>query len=79
MSIFCNDHGFFEQTPHSHISMKTGCPKCGILNTAKKNQISWDTVYDLFLVAHGNKYEYDQKSFGNVSSKMKIRCSNQLK
>lgn len=75
MAIFCNDHGFFEQTPHSHISMKTGCPKCGILNTAKKNQIGWDTVYDLFLVAHGNKYEYDQSSFGDVSSKMKIKCS----
>lgn len=75
MNMFCDEHGFFEQTPHSHISMKTGCPKCGVLNTAKKNQIGWDAVHDLFLVAHGSKYEYDQKTFTDVSSKMKIKCS----
>ncbi len=74
MIMFCDEHGFFEQTPHSHISMKTGCPKCGILNTSKKNQIGWDAVHDLFLVAHGDKYEYDQSTFVDVSSKMKIKC-----
>jgi hypothetical protein len=75
MKIYCADHGFFEQKPHSHISMKTGCPKCGIQNTTKKNQIGWDAVYDLFLVAHSNKYEYDQGTFTDVSSKMKIKCT----
>jgi hypothetical protein len=75
MNIYCDEHGFFEQTPHSHISMKTGCPKCGILNTTKKNQIGWDAVYDLFLVAHENKYEYDQGTFVDVSTKMKIKCT----
>ncbi len=75
MTIFCDEHGFFEQTPHSHISMKTGCPKCGVLNTAKKNQIGWEAVYDLFLVAQGDKYEYDQGTFADVSSKMKIKCT----
>jgi hypothetical protein len=74
MSVFCYEHGFFEQTPHSHISMKTGCPKCGIERTAKKNQIGWDAVHDLFLVTHGNKYEYDQNSFVDVSTKIKIKC-----
>jgi hypothetical protein len=74
MSVFCYEHGFFEQTPHSHISMKTGCPKCGIERTAKKNQIGWDAVHDLFFVTHGNKYEYDQNSFFDVSTKIKIKC-----
>ena len=76
MTMFCHEHGFFEQTAHSHISMKTGCPKCGVINTAKKNQIGWDAVHDLFLVAHGNKYEYDQRTFTDVSSKMKIKCAH---
>ena len=75
MIMYCDEHGFFEQTPHSHISMKTGCPKCGVLNTTKKNQIGWEAVHDLFLAAHGNKYEYDQSTFADVSSKMKIKCT----
>jgi hypothetical protein len=74
MSIYCNEHGYFEQTPHSHISMKTGCPKCGIERTAKKNKIGWDAVHDLFLIAHGEKYEYDKNSYIDVSNKIRIKC-----
>jgi len=74
INIYCSEHGYFKQTPHSHISMKTGCPKCGYLRGSKLIQKSWDTVHDLFLVAHGNKYEYEKGSFVNVSKKMKIKC-----
>lgn len=28
IDIKCNKHGIFSTTPHSHISMKSGCPKC---------------------------------------------------
>jgi len=74
MKMYCDEHGFFEQTPHSHISMNSGCPKCGNIRTSNKNQKGWNVVHDLFLVAHGNKYEYDQTSFEDVSEKMKIKC-----
>jgi hypothetical protein len=55
--------------------MKSGCPKCGEINTGKLNQKGWEAVHDLFLVAHGAKYSYDKVSFINVSEKMKIKCS----
>jgi hypothetical protein len=74
INIYCSEHGYFKQTPHSHISMKTGCPICGYLRGSKLIQKSWDAVHDLFLVAHGDKYEYNKGSFVNVSKKMKIKC-----
>lgn len=74
INIYCSEHGYFKQTPHSHISMKAGCPKCGNLRGSKLIQKSWDIVHDLFLVTHGDKYEYNKDSFVNVSKKIKIKC-----
>jgi hypothetical protein len=75
MTIFCNDHGFFNQTPHSHISMKTGCPKCGRISSANSNKISWKYVLEKFKNVHGDFYTYDESSFKDVSTKMKIKCA----
>ena len=74
LNIYCNEHGYFSQTPHSHISMKTGCPKCGLINATKKRHIEWDVVHDLFLVSHGNRYEYDKSTYVNVTKKINIKC-----
>lgn len=75
MQIFCSEHGFFEQTPHSHISMKTGCPQCGILSASVSNQKGWEVVFDMFISVHGKRYNYDSSSFKDVSHKMRIKCS----
>lgn len=29
IECFKSGHGFFEQTPHNHVSLQQGCPKCG--------------------------------------------------
>lgn len=29
VTITCHEHGDFTQTPHNHLSNKTGCPECG--------------------------------------------------
>ena len=75
MKILCSEHGVFEQKPHSHISMKTGCPKCGIIKTTIKNKIEWAIVEDLFKETHGNKYNYIKSTYVDVSTKMEIICS----
>lgn len=74
MKMYCSEHGFFEQTPHSHISMKAGCPKCGYLKSALSNQKSWETVLNMFYTVHGERYSYDSKTFKNVTQKMRILC-----
>ncbi len=75
MKMFCSEHGFFTQTPHSHISMRTGCPHCGIIQRAKSNQKEWNGVHNLFLDVHGGRYNYDESSYIDVSTKMKIKCN----
>ena len=75
MRIFCSEHGLFEQTPHSHISMKTGCPLCGNLSSGLSNQKGWEVVQDMFISVHGDRYKYDPRSYRDVSYKMRIECS----
>ena len=74
MQLFCAEHGFFEQTPHSHISMKSGCPKCGYLKSAKSNQKGWKIVLSMFTSVHGARYSYDSETYTDVSKKIRILC-----
>jgi hypothetical protein len=75
MRILCAEHGWFHQTPHSHISMQSGCPKCGKLKAAQACKLSWNKVLSLFRETHGDKYQYDKATYSDVSTKMKITCS----
>jgi ssDNA-binding Zn-finger/Zn-ribbon topoisomerase 1 len=74
MKLFCSEHGIFEQTPHSHISMKSGCPECGYLKSAKSNQKGWEIVLSMFTSVHGARYSYDGDSYTDVSKKIRILC-----
>jgi hypothetical protein len=74
MKIFCSEHGFFWQTPHSHISMNSGCPECGKLSSAISNMKKWSIVLEMFRTTHGDRYKYDESSYQNVSKKMRIKC-----
>jgi len=75
MRIECSEHGWFKQKPHSHISMRSGCPICGILQTAKSNEKGWGSVLNMFKEVHNNRYSYDESTYKDVSSKMKIKCN----
>ena len=39
VSIYCDKHGVFKQTPDAHINGKQGCPECG-LETSKEKLIN---------------------------------------
>ena len=73
--IFCSTHGWFEQTPHSHISMKTGCPICGQIKKAESCRKNWEEVLELFKTTHGDKYDYTKVDYEDVLTKIKITCS----
>jgi hypothetical protein len=74
MKIYCSEHGYFEQIPHAHISMKAGCPKCRYIKSSKSNTKSWESVLEIFKTIHGENYMYDEKTYINVTSKMSINC-----
>ncbi|MDG1040429.1 MAG: hypothetical protein P8P00_06110 [Polaribacter sp.] len=75
MLIICPIHGEFTMKPHSHISMKAGCPKCGKKQAAENNRKSWEVVYKEILDVHGDRYEYDVTSYSFVDKKIRIKCS----
>lgn len=74
MKMFCAEHGVFEQTPHSHISMKSGCHKCGYVKSATSNQKGWKIVLGMFTTVHGDRYTYDSSTYIDVSEKIRILC-----
>lgn len=36
--IICPKHGMFKQTPHEHVTLQHGCPKCGHYNAGQKRR-----------------------------------------
>lgn len=74
MDIECDTHGIFSQKPHSHISMKTGCPECGIIKAAENNKITASEFVSRFRRVHGDVYDYFPDTIIGATEKMKINC-----
>ena len=67
--IICPEHGEFEQVPSSHLQ-GTKCLECSIEN----NRRDFDEILTEFAKVHNNKYEYPQREWKRMSSKIKIIC-----
>lgn len=57
ISITCNIHGEFLQTPDNHLQGQ-GCPKCGITSNKEKQVRSSLKWVSAFKEVHGDKYIY---------------------
>lgn len=67
ISITCEKHGDFIQTPASHLAGR-GCPKCrGMYKTT-------EDIIKEFKKVHGFKYDYSKVNYINNSSKVTIVC-----
>ena len=78
VKIICPIHGEFEQNPKSHLTSIKGCPKCGILKKRKKFVKKIWTSEEFIEKSkdiHGDKYDYSKVIFTNISTKVKIICS----
>ena len=73
VSIICNEHGEYEQTPQNHL-FGYKCRYCGI-ETMKTNQ---KTDIDDFIInaniKHNNKYDYSKINYINARTKIIIIC-----
>ena len=67
--IFGTEHGEFYVTPHSHISLKTGCPKC----SGKYKKDSKDFAIEANYI-HDNQYDYSKVNYINAFTKVCIIC-----
>jgi very-short-patch-repair endonuclease len=68
VKIICPEHGVFEQTPNSHIGLKTDCFKC--VDSKKNNNEFIDKSKSI----HGDKYDYSLVEYKNNKTKVKIIC-----
>lgn len=73
--IICPDHGEFLQTPVCHWKSKTGCPKCGVISSAKTRTFSKEDFIKEANIIHNNKYNYCKFIYINDKVKGIIICS----
>ena len=67
--IICPEHGEFWQTPHSHVSGKSGCPSCAI-----NRKMTMDIFLKKAEKVHKNKYDYSNVVLKTVMDKVCIIC-----
>lgn len=73
VKIICREHGEFEQKPSHHL-LGSGCKKCSSENVAFKKRKTVEQFIEEANEIHSNKYIYDEVSFKNNKSNIKIKC-----
>ncbi len=72
VTIICNEHGEFKQSPDKHL-MGRGCRECGKITQGKKKL----TTQEFIIRArntHGEKYDYSGVIYQGYFTKVNIRC-----
>lgn len=72
VTIKCNKHGYFEQTPNNHLQ-GNGCNSCNLENR-NDNRINYDKFVELASIIHQNKYTYNEENFLSTDENMLITC-----
>lgn len=72
--ITCSKHGEFTQTIKNHLRGQ-GCPKCGIEKAKATLTTPFTEVRKKAFMVHKEKYTYDENSYTNNRTKMKIHCN----
>jgi hypothetical protein len=74
INIICPIHGFFKQTPDSHLSGH-GCKLCSSeINAIKMVEITAEQFINKAIVIHNNKYKYPNVEYINAKTKINIHC-----
>jgi hypothetical protein len=68
VSILCNKHGLFNQTPAKHL-IGRGCSECGGSNVLTKSEFERRSK-----LIHGDLYGYDNVDYKNAKTKVSIFC-----
>jgi predicted nucleic acid-binding Zn-ribbon protein len=72
--IICPLHGSFQQTPHEHVSMGRGCPKCGIISRSNKKRMPIQQFVAEAKEKHEDRYDYSLVKYVNSMTHVTIRC-----
>lgn len=77
VSILCEKHGVFKQSPTHHVSLKQGCPECA--NEINKWDYRTDKITnEIFILRskekHNGKYDYSKSEYRGMFSEVTIIC-----
>lgn len=75
VSILCEDHGIFLQSPNNHLSGK-GCKGCAIAKTTKERKKTKEVFIEQAGKIHGDIYNYSLVEYKNANTKVKIICGD---
>lgn len=72
--ITCKLHGEFKQLAYLHLK-GCGCQKCGFEKMVRnQNTLTIDDFIKRSKLIHGDKYDYQQSTYINIYTKIKIYC-----
>lgn len=74
ISIICDIHGEFTQTPNNHLN-GSGCVECGRLRTQQFHTKTPDQFIFEANTIHNNKYDYSNAIYVNDHTKISICCN----
>lgn len=74
MKIFCNQHGWFDQSPEKHKLATTPCPGCLGRNRIGMYRNSSEDLVTRAKDVHGDVYEYHAETIGAYKSNMAVTC-----
>jgi len=74
ISIICQKHGSFKQTPKNHLYRNQGCPDCGRENTTKSLMLSTDEFIRRARSKHGLFYDYSLVDYTKSRDMVIIKC-----
>ena len=73
VTIICNQHGPWEQTPSSHYN-KRGCRECGFTRLSKFRSDNIETFISKAQACHGDRYDYSPTIYNGSQRNVEIIC-----
>lgn len=69
-----DNHGSFFQCPNSHISQKSGCPKCKGITLHNHQRSNLEDFIKKAVKRHGEKYSYTVSIYVNNTTPLEVIC-----
>lgn len=74
IDVRCKKHDLvFHPTVENHLR-GAGCPECGKEKSAESRTTSFEEYINRCIVMHGDKFLYDESTYKNLKSKIRIYC-----
>lgn len=74
VTISCLEHGDFEINADTHITRKSGCPKCGNMLKGQYIKNTKEEFIETAKSIHGDKFDYSKAEYINYTTKIMIIC-----